>query len=62
MYGHLNTYICNDVRLSNNVYDESVIYMYSNNNIYSIYLNNNDRTLLYCDVNISDDCLVLMNL
>ena len=58
----LNTDIFNDVRLSNSVYDESVIYMYYNNNIYSICLDNNVRTLLYSDVNISDNCLILMNL
>ena len=58
----LNTDIFNDVRSFNSVYDESVIYMYSNNNIYSICLDNNDRTLLYSAVNISDDCLILMNL
>ena len=58
----LNTDIFNDVRSSNSVYDESVIYMYSNNNIYSICLDNNDRTLLYSDVNISKYCLILMNL
>ena len=58
----LNTDIFNDVRLSNSAYDESVIYMYSKNNIYSICLDNNDKTLLYSDVNISDDCLILMNL
>ena len=58
----LNTDIFNDVRLSNSVYDESVIYMYSNNNIYSICLDNNDKTLLYSDVNISKYCLILMNL
>ena len=58
----LNTDIFNDVTLYNSVYDESVIYMYSNNNIYSICLDNNDKTLLYSDVNISDYCLILMNL
>ena len=57
-----NTDIFNDVRSYNSVYDESVIYMNSKNNIYSICLDNNDRTLLYSDVNISDDCLILMNL
>ena len=58
----LNTDIFNDVTLFNSVYDESVIYMYSNNNIYSICLDNNDKTLLYSDVNISHYCLILMNL
>ena len=58
----LNTDIFNDVRLYNSVYDESVIYMYSKNNIYSICLDNNDRALLYSDVNISAYCLILMNL
>ena len=58
----LNTDIFNDVRSFNSVYDESVIYMYSNDNIYSICLDNNDKTLLYSDVNISKYCLILMNL
>ena len=58
----LNTDICNDVRLYNSVYNEGVIYMYSNNNIYSIFLDINDRILLYSDGNISNDCLILMNL
>ena len=58
----LKTDIFNDVILSNSVYDESVIYMYFNNNIYSICLYNNDKTLLYSDVNISKYCLILMNL
>ena len=58
----LNTDIFNDVKSYNSVYDESVIYMYSNNNIYSICLDNNDKTLLYSDVNISKYCLILMNL
>ena len=58
----LNTDIFNDVTSYNSVYDESVIYMNSNNNIYSICLYNNDKTLLYSDVNISHYCLILMNL
>ena len=58
----LNTDIFNDVGSYNSVYDDSVIYMSSNNNIYSICLDNNDKTLLYSDVNISDYCLILMNL
>ena len=58
----LNTEIVNDVTPYNSVYDESVIYMYSNNNIYSICLDNNNRTLLYSDVNISEYCLILMNM
>ena len=62
LWTSLNTDIFNDVRLSNSVYDESVIYMYSNNNIYSICLDNNDKILLYSDVNISKYCLILMNL
>ena len=58
----LNTDIFNDVRSYNSVYDESVIYMNSYNNIYSICLDNNDKTLLYSGVNISNNCLILMNL
>ena len=58
----LNTNIFNNVTLSTSVYDESIIYMNYNNNIYSICLDNNDRTLLYSGVNISKYCLIIMNL
>ena len=54
----------NDVKLCrfNSVYDKPIIYMYSNNNIYSLCLDNYTKTLLYTNIKVFDNCLFLMNL
>ena len=48
------------VTISNSICDKYVIYMYSNNNIYSICLGNTTKTILYTNIKLSRNCLVLM--
>ena len=60
----IDTNIFNDINSDNSVYSEydRMFYMFSVNNIYSLSLENNTKTLLYENVSVKSNSLVLLDL